>query len=92
MKLNLKNLELQSTLITALMIFRLEKRKNLYIYVNEKHKSAHYPALKPFLSHEALHQDQFNSINEETYAWTMEAVWSQITDEYPEQANVTIPA
>ena len=34
---------------------------------------------------EALHQDEFNSLAEETYAWTMEAVvWDDILKIYPE--------
>ena len=37
------------------------------------------------LAHEALHQDEFNSLAEETYAWTMEAVvWDEILKIYPE--------
>ena len=33
----------------------------------------------------ALHQDEFNSLAEETYAWTMEAfVWDDILKTYPE--------
>ena len=36
------------------------------------------------MSHEALHQDEANSIAEETYAWTMEAVvWSEILRSCP---------
>ena len=62
-----------------------KKKKDLYIYINEKHKDAPTPALAALLSHEALHQDEFNSLNEETYAWTMEAaVWTQLTEKYPE--------
>ena len=44
------------------------------------------------MAHEALHQDEFNSINEETYAWTMEAaVWTQLSEDYPQQANSNHP-
>lgn len=50
----------------------------LYIYVNQKHSDAPAAAISALLSHEALHQDELDSLNEETYAWTMEAaVWSQ---------------
>ncbi len=69
------------------------KRKNkLYIYINEKHKDAPPIALAALLAHEALHQDEFNSINEETYAWTMEAaVWTQLSEDYPKQAQSNHP-
>lgn len=62
-----------------------KKGKNLYIYINQKHKDAPAGALAALLSHEALHQDEFNSLAEETYAWTMEAtVWDEILKIYPE--------
>lgn len=62
-----------------------KRGKNLYIYINNKHKSAPAGAIAALLSHEALHQDEFNSLAEETYAWTMEAtVWDEILKIYPE--------
>lgn len=62
-----------------------KKGKNLFIYINRKHKNAPAGALAALLSHEALHQDEFNSLAEETYAWTMEAfVWDEILKIYPE--------
>ena len=62
-----------------------KKGKNLYIYVNAKHKDTPPGALAALLSHEALHQDEYNSVAEETYAWTMEAaVWCDILRIYPE--------
>lgn len=62
-----------------------KKGKNLYIYINNKHKEAPAGALAALLAHEALHQDEFNSLAEETYAWTMEAVvWNDILEIYPE--------
>jgi hypothetical protein len=62
-----------------------KKGKNLYIYINQKHKDAPAGAIAALLSHEALHQDEFNSLAEETYAWTMEAVvWDDILKIYPE--------
>ena len=62
-----------------------KKGKNLFIYINAKHKDAPPQALAALLSHEALHQDETNSIAEETYAWTMEAVvWSEILRSYPD--------
>ena len=62
-----------------------KKGKKLYIYINQKHRNAPAGALAALLSHEALHQDEFNSLAEETYAWTMEAVvWDEILKLYPE--------
>lgn len=62
-----------------------KRGKNLYIYINKKHKTAPAGAIAALLSHEALHQDEYNSLAEETYAWTMEAiVWDQILKIYPE--------
>lgn len=62
-----------------------KKGKNLYIFINPKHKEAPPGALAALLSHEALHQDEYNSLAEETYAWTMEAsVWCEIVQLYPE--------
>lgn len=62
-----------------------KKGRQLYIYINAKHKDAPPGALAALLSHEALHQDEYNSIAEETYAWTMEAaVWCEILRIYPE--------
>ena len=50
-----------------------KKNERLFIYINKKHNDAPAEALAALLAHEALHQDEFNSINEETYAWTYEA-------------------
>ena len=62
-----------------------KKGKQLYIYINAKHKDAPPGAIAALLSHEALHQDEYNSVAEETYAWTMEAaVWCEILRIYPE--------
>lgn len=62
-----------------------KKGKNLFIYINPRHKDAPPGAIAALLSHEALHQDEYNSLAEETYAWTMEAaVWCEILRIYPE--------
>ena len=61
-----------------------KKKDRLYIYINKKHQDAPTPALAAVLAHEALHQDEFNSLNEETYAWTLEAaVWTQLSEKDP---------
>lgn len=66
------------------------KRKGkLYIYINPKHQYAPPAALAALLSHEALHQDEYNSLSEETYAWTMEAtVWCEMLKRFPESNNL----
>ncbi len=62
-----------------------KKGKRLYIYVSTRHRDAPAGAIAALLAHEALHQDEFNSLAEETYAWTMEAVvWDEILKIYPE--------
>ena len=62
-----------------------KKGKKLYIYISNRHREAPAGAIAALLSHEALHQDEFNSLAEETYAWTMEAVvWEEILKLYPE--------
>ncbi len=69
-----------------------KKKDRLYIYINKKHQDAPKPALAAVLAHEALHQDDFNSLNEETYAWTMEAaVWTQLSEKYPQYADSMHP-
>lgn len=66
-----------------------KKKGKLYIYINPKHQYAPPGAIAALLSHEALHQDEYNSLNEETYAWTMEAVvWNEILKLYPESNNL----
>ena len=66
----------------------MKKGKQLYIYINMKHYNAPAEALAALLSHEALHQDEYNSINEETYAWTMEAnVWADLCRHNPNLKN-----
>lgn len=69
-----------------------KKSKKLYIYINQKHSDAPAEALAALISHEALHQDELNSLNEETYAWTMEAsVWTQLVERNPELAKSRHP-
>jgi len=61
-----------------------KRGSKLYIYINQKHNTSPAIAIAALLSHEALHQDEFNSLAEETYAWTMEAaVWSELVELYP---------
>ena len=61
-----------------------EKKNKLNIYINEKHRNAPPEAIAALLSHEAIHQDRLSSLNEETYAWTLEAaVWMKLTEKNP---------
>lgn len=62
-----------------------KRKKKLFIYINPKHQAAPPAALAALLAHEALHQDEYNSLSEETFAWTMEAVvWKDLVEVYPE--------
>lgn len=66
-----------------------KKKNRLYIYINPKHEYAPPAALAALLAHEALHQDEYNSLSEETYAWTMEAtVWCELLKRYPNSNNL----
>lgn len=61
-----------------------KKKGTLYIYINEKHRNAPPEAIAALLAHEAIHQDEFASLNEETYAWTLEAaVWMKLAEKNP---------
>ena len=58
-----------------------KKKGTLYIYINNKHRNAPPEAIAALLAHEAIHQDEFASLNEETYAWTLEAAtWMKLTE------------
>jgi len=62
-----------------------KRGSRLYIYINQKHNTSPAIAIAALLSHENLHQDEFNSLSEETYAWTMEAaVWCELLKLYPD--------
>lgn len=66
-----------------------KKKGKLYIYINPKHEYAPPGAIGALLAHEAIHQDEYNSLSEETYAWTMEAVvWTEILKMFPESNNL----
>lgn len=65
-----------------------KKKNRLYIYINEKHRNAPPEAIAALLAHEAIHQDEFASLNEETYAWTLEAaVWMKLSEKNPSVEN-----
>lgn len=69
-----------------------KKGKRLYIYINPRHADAPPGALAALLAHEALHQDEYNSLAEETYAWTMEAaVWCEMLQLFPDSSQALHP-
>lgn len=85
MKVEFRNLGLISPTYTNYDALGWKRGKSLYIYINQKHNTSPAIALAALLSHESLHQDEFNSLSEETYAWTMEAaVWTELTELYPD--------
>lgn len=92
MKVEFKNLGLIKPDYANFDALGWKRGTRLYIYVNEKHADAPPAALAALLSHEALHQDELDSLNEETYAWTMEAaVWSQVVEKDPSSVNKSHP-
>lgn len=69
-----------------------KKSGKLYVYINKKHQDAPPAALAAVLAHEAIHQDELNSLNEETYAWTLEAaVWTHFVEDNPSLENINHP-
>ena len=88
-KISFKNLSELNESYASFDAVGWKKKNKLYIYINPKHDSAPPAALAALLAHEALHQDEYNSLSEETYAWTMEAkVWTEILKKYPESNNI----
>ena len=88
-KISFKNLSEINEAYASFDAVGWKKRKKLYIYINPKHEDAPPAALAALLAHEALHQDEYNSLSEETYAWTMEAtVWCEMLKRYPEANNL----
>ncbi len=58
------------------------------ILINSKNKKAPVEAIASLLSHEAVHQDKDNSIEEEITAWTNEAItWSYLKKQNPKLSS-----
>ena len=92
MKIEFKNLGTLNQAYANFDAVGWKNKKDLYIFINEKHQDAPEQALASLLSHEALHQDDFNSLNEVTYAWTLEAaVWTQLSDKFPKECDSMHP-
>jgi hypothetical protein len=59
------------------------------VFINEKHRNAPPAALAAIISHEVLHDDVMNSMNEEIAGWTQEAlVWSEMKARHPELSQI----
>lgn len=88
-KISFKNLSEINESYASFDAVGWKKKNKLYIYINPKHENAPPAALAALLAHEALHQDEYNSLSEETYAWMMEAVvWTEMLKMYPEANNL----
>lgn len=83
-KIEFRNLSEINPEYASFDAFGWEKKNRLYIFVNEKHRNAPPEAIAALLTHEAIHQDKFSSLNEETYAWTLEAAtWIKLSEKNP---------
>lgn len=59
------------------------------IFINEKHRGAPPEALAALISHEAMHDDEYNSLSEEVQSWTHEAtVWMEQKSKNPALAQI----
>lgn len=59
------------------------------IFINEKHRNAPPEALAALISHEAMHDDEYNSLNEEVQSWRHEAdVWLEMKAKNPSLAKI----
>lgn len=64
----------------------------LYIYINSEHKNAPPEALCALIASRTYNQDDTDSINEEIYIWTVEAVeWNYFLEKNPSLANLNTP-
>lgn len=70
----------------------MNKTNDVIIIVNEQHRTAPTEALVALISHEALHNDRHNSLQEEVVAWNIEAkVWRSYLTQHPELARINTP-
>ena len=84
-KVEFKNLSQISPMYATFDALGWKDGDQLYIYINNKHNNAPPEALASLLCHEAVHQDPFSSIEEETYGWGYEAnAWIQMKERKPE--------
>jgi len=89
MKIKFRNLAELSPNFSDFDALGWKDGKQLYIFINLKHQNAPAEALASLLSHEAVHQDEHCSLEEETYAWGYEAdVWIQMRNRNPQVAQM----
>ena len=88
MKLEFRDLSTLNPAYAEFDALGWKQRGRLNIFINIKHQNAPKEALAAVLAHEAIHQDELNSINEEVYCWTLEAAtWTQLTEDNAELDN-----
>jgi len=57
-----------------------KKDKRLYIFINQKHKNSSPEALAALIAGRSINIDEFDSINEEIYAWLIEGyIWKALS-------------
>ena len=89
-KIHFKNLAELSRNYANFNALGWKKGRQLFIYINNKHRTAPPEALASLLSHESVHQDEYCSLEEETYAWGYEAdVWIQMKKRNPKLNNIS---
>ncbi len=61
------------------------EKGQFYIFIDGKNQKAPPEVIACLLAHEAIHQDIYNSVNEEAFGWAYEAdVWIQLKAKNPE--------
>jgi len=88
-KIEFKNLGKMRKKYTNLDAINGKKTGTLYIYVDKRHESAPKEAVAALISGMPVHiNDKKNSVNEESYAWAVEAViWNYLSKQNPEVLN-----
>ncbi len=67
----------------------ISPRGEWVIFINKKHKSAPPEAIAAVIAHEAVHNDPYNSMNEEIVAWHQEAkVWMELKIQNPQLDSI----
>jgi hypothetical protein len=91
-KIEFKNLAAISSAYGGANALGMKRNGRIYIYINEKNSNAPVIALAALLAHEALHNDNYNSREEEACAWTTEAiVWGELVAQYPQYKDNLSP-
>jgi hypothetical protein len=70
----------------------MNSQGDVIIVVNEVHRHAPADALAALISHEAMHNDRYNSLQEEVTAWNHEAsVWGAYVKQNPSLSTLPHP-